>query len=44
MSKFNNHKYMHLRIFISNSEPILKEKYIEAITLHNLKMNLLHEN
>ena len=29
-------KFMLLKIFVA--DPVLKEKYIEAITLHNLKM------
>ena len=29
--------YMHLRLFISSTDPILKEKYIEAVAVHNLK-------
>ena len=30
-------KFMHLRLFISSTDPILKEKYVEAVTAHNLK-------
>ena len=29
-------KFMHLRLFVA--DPILKEKYIEAVAAHNLKM------
>ena len=29
---------MHLRLFISSTDPILKEKYIEATNAHNLKI------
>ena len=30
--------YMHLRLFISTTDPVLKEKYSEAVAAHNLKV------
>jgi len=29
-------KFMHLKLFVA--DPVLKEKYVEAVALHNLKM------
>ena len=38
MSEFAgpSNKFMHLKLFVA--DPVLKEKYVEAIVVHNLKM------